>query len=352
MTGPQGMSGTPRLIEDHLGRASGGQSVAVRVRVPVRELRDGICAAPLTPRISPPLPSGSFPPRRQRASTLCTFPHYRESSATSPGATGACRTCSSGKGGRARYCGISCWRLPRATNLKNWQSLAGHVQDPLWYRTGQARFMRRPSPTSCANTVKAPARGPWTSLTRGAAPSRYSFLFAFLYRADRNRNPARRAGCAPARPSCRSRYTALVRKVARERGGQVIVATHSESGHRRNGTVAGAGILRGKRRRALGQPDPSADQLREALKRVTTTDLLLAREVGGLLYVKGETDEKNTGGVGAYSRSSGAALPGTAIRAPDWRQKPARSESALLFAMQAALPDVRALCLLDGDKPG
>ena len=82
----------------------------------------------------------------------------------------------------------------------------------------------------------------------------------------------------------------LIRRVARERGGQVVLATHSEV--ILNATEADRVLgFFGAAPRALTSRD-ERNQLREALKRVTTTNLLLGRDVGAVLYVEGETDEK------------------------------------------------------------
>lgn len=138
----------------------------------------------------------------------------------------------------------------------------------------------------------------------------------------------------------------LIREVARESNGQVIVATHSEV------------ILDATEpTRVLdffGEPRPLAgvverDRLREALKRITTTDLLLGREVGAVLYVESETDEKILGEWAKtlnhrserfFKRPFVHWLGGRSLRE-------AREH---FFALQAAFPQMRGLCLLDGDN--
>ena len=139
----------------------------------------------------------------------------------------------------------------------------------------------------------------------------------------------------------------LIRRVARDRGGQIVLATHSEAVL--NATEPGRVLgFFGETPRALaGQNE--RDQLREALKRVTTTDLLLGRDVGAVLYVEGETDEK-------ILREWARTLDHPARRFFDrpfvhWLGgRSLREAKAHFFAMRAAFPGLRAVCLLDGDN--
>ena len=91
------------------------------------------------------------------------------------------------------------------------------------------------------------------------------------------------------------------------------------------------------------------DRIREALKRATTTDLLLAREVGAVLYVESETDERI---LKEWSRildhSTRRFFERPFIHWLGGRSL--RDAKAHFFAMQAVSPDLRALCLLDGDN--
>ena len=138
----------------------------------------------------------------------------------------------------------------------------------------------------------------------------------------------------------------LLRKVARERGGQVVLATHSE-------VVLDATApervlsLYGDQYRALATPT-ERDQLREALKRLTTTDLLLGREVGAVLYVENQSDER-------ILKEWADILdhPARRFLARPFVRHLAGSNIGdakhHFFALRAAFPDIRAACLLDGD---
>ena len=139
----------------------------------------------------------------------------------------------------------------------------------------------------------------------------------------------------------------LIRKVARERGGQIVVATHSEVVLDATEPARVIGFF-GHSPRPLSSKT-QRDQLREALKRVTTTDLLLAREVGAVLYVEGESDEKI---LNEWSRILDHPAQRFFQRAVvHWLGGRSLNEArAHFFAMHAVFPEMRALCLLDGDN--
>ena len=139
----------------------------------------------------------------------------------------------------------------------------------------------------------------------------------------------------------------LIREVARERGGQVIVATHSEVILDSTAPERVLGFF-GEAPRALASR-VERNQVREALKRVTTTHLLLGEEIGALLYVEGETDERiltewarilDHPAQEFFKRPFVHWLGGRSLRE-------AREH---YFAMRAAFPDLRGICLLDGDN--
>ena len=139
----------------------------------------------------------------------------------------------------------------------------------------------------------------------------------------------------------------LIRGVARERRGQVVLATHSEVVLDATEPERVLGFF-GKAPRALAGRD-ERNQLREALKRITTTDLLLGRDVGAILYVEGETDEKilrewartlDHPARVFFDRAFVRWLGGRSLR----------EAKAHFFALRAAFPDLRGACLLDGDN--
>ena len=139
----------------------------------------------------------------------------------------------------------------------------------------------------------------------------------------------------------------LLRKIARERGGQIIVATHSEVVLDSTEPSRVLGFF-GQAPRPLAD-ETARDRLREALKRVTTTDLLLGRELGSILYVEGESDERI---LAEWARILDHAARRFFDRPFVHRlgSRSLRGAEAHFFALRAAFPDMRAVCLLDGDN--
>lgn len=139
----------------------------------------------------------------------------------------------------------------------------------------------------------------------------------------------------------------LIRMIAREQDGQVIIATHSEVVLDSTEPYRVIGFI-GDRPRPLHHKS-DRDQLREALKRITTTDMLLGKEVRTILYVEGATDEKiltewarvlNHPAQRFFNRPFIYQLRGNRLK----------DAKAHYFAIQATFPDIRAVCLLDGDN--
>lgn len=143
----------------------------------------------------------------------------------------------------------------------------------------------------------------------------------------------------------------LIRAVARKRGGQVIIATHSEVVLDATPPTQVLGFFGGQSspRPLLDRTD--RDRFREALKRVTTTDLLQGQETNSIFYLEDQTDAKILR-AWAHTLNHPASffLDRSFIHPLGGRKlKEARDH---YFAMQAVCPDIRAVCLLDGDNKG
>lgn len=139
----------------------------------------------------------------------------------------------------------------------------------------------------------------------------------------------------------------LLRKVANRRGAQFIIATHS--------TVLLDVTEPGRVISFYSEPpralidERQRDQVREAFKLLSTTDLLLGKGIQGVLYVEGESDEQI---LRAWAETLGH-------RAREYLQRPfvqclqgrnTREARNHFFAMKAVIPQVKAICLLDGDN--
>lgn len=140
---------------------------------------------------------------------------------------------------------------------------------------------------------------------------------------------------------------ALMRRIAQERDGQVIVATHSP-----------AMLEATEPERILSFAGASPQQLRteaerdrtiEALRQLRTTDLILGHEAGAVLYVEDQSDERI---LRAWARVLDHPLQAFLSHAYVYWLRGRRLEHAKghHFALHGALPGIPAMCLLDGDN--
>ena len=179
-----------------------------------------------------------------------------------------------------------------------WESLTGHMRDlfrielmPPSYGAGQPYITCQYREWSAESSLgrKSPRYRPLDLASVGSGTLQVLLLLGFLF----------------ARPGTvmlldepdahqhiilqRDVY-ALLRKIARERDGQVIMATHSP-------TILDATepervlSFAGDSPRAL-RTDTERDRTIEALRQLNTTDLLLGQDVGAVLYVEDQTDER------------------------------------------------------------
>jgi predicted ATPase len=141
-----------------------------------------------------------------------------------------------------------------------------------------------------------------------------------------------------------------LRKVAAERQSQLIVASHSEviiSG------TSPANVTSFYRKPHVLVADVEREQVREALKRLTSLDLLLADSAKGFLYLEGETDFRLLKAWATVLEHPVANWFNAGQSGPAWqdmRGRNPREAKAHFFALKAIRPDIKGLILLDGDN--
>lgn len=140
----------------------------------------------------------------------------------------------------------------------------------------------------------------------------------------------------------------LIRRVTRERSGQVIIATHSEVVLDATDPERVIGFLENNPRALADKTERK--QLRQALKHISTTDILLAQETGAILYVEGTTDTRILSAWAKVLDHPSADILSKSFVHPIGGSdlSPAREH---FFAIQAAEPGMKGLCLIDGDNP-
>jgi predicted ATPase len=139
----------------------------------------------------------------------------------------------------------------------------------------------------------------------------------------------------------------LLRSIASSRRCQLVIATHSEV--LIDGTHPSQ-ILSFFKHPHLLLSDTDKDQVREALKRLTALDILLAEPSSGILYVEGETDFNL---LRSWARILKHPLSVWFTKSPFWHSNQGRNPREAkghFFALRAARHDLAGILLLDGDN--
>jgi len=140
----------------------------------------------------------------------------------------------------------------------------------------------------------------------------------------------------------------LLRKIASQRNCQLLIATHSEVLLDSTDPSRVLAFI-GERPHLLSH-DVDKDALREALKRLTTTDLILGRDIGSVLYVEGESDEKILSEWARILKHKPASLFFERPYVHWLGGRSLKEAKDHYFALLAAFPRLRGVCLLDGDN--
>ncbi len=139
----------------------------------------------------------------------------------------------------------------------------------------------------------------------------------------------------------------ILRRLCHERKGQLLIATHSEV---LIDNTSPEQIVSFYREPHLLASDSDRDQVREALKRVTSLELLLAENSKGILYLEGTTDFDL---LKAWATVLDHPLAQWFNHLPFWHNNQGRSPKearAHYFALKAIQPNLKAALLLDGDN--
>jgi hypothetical protein len=140
-----------------------------------------------------------------------------------------------------------------------------------------------------------------------------------------------------------------LREVAGARGSQLLIATHSEV---LVDSTSPERIVSFFRRPHNLLENIERERVREALKRLTSLDVLLADQVPGILYVEGETDLNL---LRQWAQVLKHPIYEHLSKTPLWHSNQGRNPKearAHFFALQAVKPDIAGVLLLDGDHRG
>ena len=139
----------------------------------------------------------------------------------------------------------------------------------------------------------------------------------------------------------------LLRRIAAERRCQLVIATHAEV---LIDNTSPNQILSFYDHPHILEKDTERDQVREALKCLTATDLLMADRSPGVLYLEGQKDFDL---LAAWARVLDHPLTKWLKDHPFWHDNKGRHPREAknhFFALRAIKTDIRGLLLLDGDN--
>ena len=344
VTGPRGMSGSRRLIEIIVEGQTDGESwtCGLELQYANPEL---VYARPLDAKSLDPEALRSFPPPETRQLNIVHVPPLSGIERDEPRRDRGMQDLLVGQGRPGEILRNLLLEIAESEGEEGWLALQAHVRD--LFRIELIKPSYSPAQPYIVCEYKEPGHSrPLDLSNAGSGTLQVLLLFGFLY--------ARPATVilldepdAHQHVILQKQVYDLVRRVARERGGQVIAATHSEVVLDATEPSRVIGLF-GEEPRALDS-ETERDQLREALKRVTTTDLLLAREAGAVLYVESETDQRMlTEWARIIVHPAQRFFERPFVH---WLGGRSLSEAkAHFFAMRSAFPTLRGLCLLDGDN--
>ena len=344
VSGPQGMSGTPRLIEVVVEGLEKGEPwvCGIELQYANQEL---VYARPKGAKDLDREAIQYFPPEAAKALGIVHVPPLSGIERDEPRRDRGMQDLLVGQGRPGEILRNLLLEIAESGSTEDWKALADHINDLFRIKLLDPVYSRSRPYIVCEYREPGTTR-PFDLSNVGSGTLQVLLLLAFLY--------ARPATVilldepdAHQHVMLQSQVYDLIRKVAHDRSGQVIVATHSEVVLDATEPKRVFGFF-GDKPRALTS-ETERDQVREALKRVTTTDLLLGRDAKGVLYVEGEADEKilkewaqtlDHPALGFFKRPFVHWLGGRSLR----------EAKEHFFAMRAAFPEFRGLCLIDGDN--
>jgi len=243
------------------------------------------------------------------------------------------------------------WEVYTKKGETEWRSLCAEIEAIFHYRLQEPQYGDRPF-ILCEYLAGAPrGQGSLPRLDIASAGSGFHqvlLLMAFLY----------------ARPSSvllldepdahlhvilQKQIYDRLRSIASERRCQLIIATHSEV---LVDATSPDQILSFYEKPHRLVTDTEKEQVREALKRLTAMDILLAEQSKGVLYVEGETDFNL---LRVWARILNHPLSKWFSCSPFWRGNQGRrphEARAHFFALRAVNPSQKGYLLLDGDNRG
>ncbi len=345
VTGPKGMSGARRLIEIEVEGGTDGEknwTCGIELQYINSEL---VYARPKGAKNLELDVIKQFPPEEVKSLDIVHVPPLSGIERDEPRRDRGMQDLLVGQGRPGEILRNLLWEISENEDLELWQKLKKHIYDLFQIELIEPVYSPSQPYIVCEYKESGHTR-PLDLSNVGSGTLQVLLLFAFLY--------ARTSTVilidepdAHQHVILQRQVYDLIRKVTHDLRGQVIVATHSEVVLNATAPERVLGFLGQSPSVLAGTTE--RDQLREVLKRVTTTDLLLARETGSVLYVEGESDGRIlTEWARILDHSTRKFFERGFVHVLGGRNlKEARAH---FLAMKAAVKDMRGICLIDGDN--
>ncbi len=342
VTGPKGAAGGARLIEIAVEGEADGKSWTCALEFRYAN-RDQMYVRPQVSKDSDHDALRNFPPNAARNLSVIHVPPLSGIEREEPRRERGMQDLLIGQGRPGDILRNLLWEVSEA-NAEHWSELSGHVRDLFGITLEKPSYS--PVQPFIVCEYAADSARPLDLSNAGSGTLQVLLLLAFLYLRPASLILLDEPDAHQHIILQRQVYD-LVRKIARRHGGQVIIATHSEVILDATEPTRVLGFFGDAP--ALLTHRTERDRLREALERLTTTDLLLGREIGAVLYVEGESDERI---LGEWSRKLDHPAKAFFERPfVHWLGGRSLQEArGHYFALRAAFPKIRAVCLLDGDN--
>ncbi len=237
------------------------------------------------------------------------------------------------------------WEIASRESEDDWSSLTGHVRSMFGIDIRHPSYSPAQPHIVCEYSEPG-RRRPLDLSNAGSGTLQVLVLLAFLY--------ARRASVLLLDEPDAHQHVVLqkqvyerIRGAAKERRGQLIAATHSEVLLDATDPCDVIGFFSAGPRALASSQD--RNRLREALRRLTTTELLRARECGAILYLEGRSDEELLRQWAEILDHRAKKFFGRAN--VQWLGGRNLKEARHHFdALRIEFPELPGICLLDGDN--
>ena len=239
------------------------------------------------------------------------------------------------------------WEIggPLNPDRTEWESLFGHIRELFRIELLEPAYSAA-EPYIRSEYREAGGKRPLDLASAGSGTLQVILLLAFLHR-RRGTVLLLDEPDAHQHVILQRDVYALMRRITRERDGQVIMATHSHAmleATEPERILSFAGISP----RAL-RTEAERDRTVEALRQLRTTDLILGHEAGAVLYLEDQSDERILRAwAGVLDHPLRAFLSHAYVY---WlRGRRLAHAKDHHFALHGTLPGIPAACLLDGDN--